>query len=351
MKMQKPHAVPLSDAAVAILRNQEAERGKNPYVFPGARPRKPLSIMAMTMTLRRLGRGSVTVHGMRSAARSWMADNGVEFELAEACLAHTVGNAVVQAYQRSSMLERRRPVMQAWASLLTCGADPKVVSLSDGRKRCGPVGFGSGLNARKSLEVRARFAFQNKPAVYDLLFRTAAETLTTIAADPKHLGARIGLTAVLHTWGSALTHHPHIHVIVLGGGLSPDGSRWIACKPAFFPPVHVLSRLFRRLFLEGLAVLHEAGLTSSSTPANEKVRESGVVTSQAVLIAVGIGWDGRRQILAVDMSNRESSSSWRDFLIGLRRRGLPGVEFVVADDHAAARDVRFALEAARQRAP
>ncbi len=102
-------------------------------------------------------------------------------------------------------------------------------------------------------------AFQNKAAVYDLLFRTAAETLTTIAADPKHLGARIGLTAVLHTWGSALTHHPHVHVIVPGGGLSPDGSRWIACKPGFFLPVRVLSRLFRRLFLDGLAVLHAAG--------------------------------------------------------------------------------------------
>ena len=78
-------------------------------------------------------------------------------------------------------------------------------------------------------------AFQNKAALYDLLFRTAAETLTTIAADPKHLGARIGLTAVLHTWGSALTHHPHVHVIVPGGGLSPDGSRWIACKPRRAP--------------------------------------------------------------------------------------------------------------------
>ena len=99
-------------------------------------------------------------------------------------------------------------------------------------------------------------AFQNKAAVYDLLFRTAAETLTAIAADPKHLGARIGFTAVLHTWGSALTHHPHVHVIVPGGGLSPDGSRWIACKPGFFLPVRVLSRLFRRLFLDGLAALH-----------------------------------------------------------------------------------------------
>ena len=91
------------------------------------------------------------------------------------------------------------------------------------------------------------------------MFRTAAETLIAIAADPKHLGARIGLTAVLHTWGSSLTHHPHVHVIVPGGGLSPDGSRWIACKRGFFLPVRVLSRLFRRLFLEGLEALHAAG--------------------------------------------------------------------------------------------
>ncbi len=102
-------------------------------------------------------------------------------------------------------------------------------------------------------------ALTNKAVVYDLLFKTAAETLTTIAADPKHLGARIGLTAVLHTWGSALTHHPHVHVIAPGGGLSPDGSRWIACKPGFFLPVRVLSRLFRRRFLEGLTALRDAG--------------------------------------------------------------------------------------------
>src|SRR5215472_11563651 len=80
-----------------------------------------------------------------------------------------------------------------------------------------------------------------------------------IAADPKHLGARIGLTAVLHTWGSALTHHPHVHVIVPGGGVALDGSRWIACKGGFFLPVRVLSRLFRRLFLDRLAALHAAG--------------------------------------------------------------------------------------------
>jgi hypothetical protein len=104
----------------------------------------------------------------------------------------------------------------------------------------------------------AHIAFHNKAAVYDLLFKAAAETLTRIAADPKHLGARIGLTAVLHTWGSALTHHPHVHIIVPGGGLSPDGSRWIACKRGFFLSVRVLSRLFRRLFLEGLVALHAA---------------------------------------------------------------------------------------------
>ena len=105
----------------------------------------------------------------------------------------------------------------------------------------------------------AAVAFQNKAVVYDLLFRTAADTLLTIAADPRHLGARIGLTAVLHTWGSALTHHPHVHAVVPGGGLAPDGSRWIPCRPGFFLPVRVLSRLFRRLFLDRLAAAHGAG--------------------------------------------------------------------------------------------
>ena len=102
-------------------------------------------------------------------------------------------------------------------------------------------------------------AFQNKAVVYDLLFKAAAETLTTIAADPKHLGARIGLVAVLHTWGSALTHHPHVHGIVPGGGLAPDGKTWVACRPGFFLPVRVLSRLMRRRFIEELLRLHQAG--------------------------------------------------------------------------------------------
>jgi hypothetical protein len=102
-------------------------------------------------------------------------------------------------------------------------------------------------------------AYQNKAAIYDILFKAAAETLTTIAADPKHLGAHIGLTSVLHTWGSALTHHPHVHIIVPGGGISLDGMRWVSCRPGFFLPVRVLSRLFRRLFLEKLTAAHQAG--------------------------------------------------------------------------------------------
>lgn len=107
--------------------------------------------------------------------------------------------------------------------------------------------------------VIADIAYQNKAVVYDLLFKVSAETMLTIAADPKHLGARIGITSVLHTWGSALTHHPHVHMIVPGGGISLDGQRWVSCRPGFFLPVRVLSRLFRRLFLEKLMAAHAAG--------------------------------------------------------------------------------------------
>jgi integrase len=135
MKMGKPHAVPLSDEAVAILKALEATHGKSPYVFPGSIPRRPLSVMSLKMRMNGLGAGDYTPHGMRSAARSWMADNAVPFELAEACLAHAVGNAVVQADQRSSMLERRRPIMSAWANFV-CAADAaNVVALNGTRRR------------------------------------------------------------------------------------------------------------------------------------------------------------------------------------------------------------------------
>ncbi len=108
-------------------------------------------------------------------------------------------------------------------------------------------------------EQIAAIAFHNKAAVYNILFRAASQTLLTIAGDPKHLGARIGFFAILHTWGQNLLHHPHLHCVVPGGGLSPDGSRWIACKPGFFLPVRVLSRLFRRLVLEALQQAFDQG--------------------------------------------------------------------------------------------
>jgi len=108
----------------------------------------------------------------------------------------------------------------------------------------------------------AAIALQNKAIIYDLLFRAASETMQIIAGDPRHLGARIGITAVLHTWGSALTHHPHIHMIVPGGGLSPGGERWISARPAFLLPVRVLGALFRRLFLTRILALYDGGQLS-----------------------------------------------------------------------------------------
>jgi hypothetical protein len=108
-------------------------------------------------------------------------------------------------------------------------------------------------------EPIAAIALQNKRVVYDILFRSTAATLRTIAADPRHLGAEIGFVAVLHTWGQTLQHHPHLHCIVPGGGLAPDGQRWVACRPSFFLPVRVLSSLFRRLFLEALDQAFRAG--------------------------------------------------------------------------------------------
>src|SRR5580658_3458171 len=108
-------------------------------------------------------------------------------------------------------------------------------------------------------EEIAAIAYQNKKVVYDILFRAASETLRTIAADPKHLGAEIGFLAVLHTWGQNLLHHPHIHCLVPGGGIAPDGQSWVACRPGFFLPVTVLSRLFRGLFLHDLQRAFTAG--------------------------------------------------------------------------------------------
>jgi len=119
----------------------------------------------------------------------------------------------------------------------------------------------------------ADIAFCNKALLYDLLFRAASETMLSIAADPKHLGARIGITAVLHSWGSAMTHHPHVHMVVPGGGISLNAARWISSRPAFLLPVRVLGKLFRRLFLARLLQLYDAGRLTffgSVTPLTER---------------------------------------------------------------------------------
>ena len=125
----------------------------------------------------------------------------------------------------------------------------------------------------------AAIAYQNKEVVYGILFQATAETLKTIAADPKHLGAEIGFFAVLHTWGQNLQVHPHLHCVVPGGGLSPDGQRWVPCRPGFFLPVRVLSRLFRRLFLESLQKAFDSGKLQFFLPTsgpNESLQVGGV---------------------------------------------------------------------------
>jgi len=156
-------------------------------------------------------------------------------------------------------------------------------------------------------EEISAIAYHNKRQVYGILFRAAAETLRTIAADPKHLGAQIGFFAVLHTWGSNLLHHPHLHCVVSGGGLSADGSQWICCRNGFFLSVRVLSRLFRRLFLEQLCNAFDAGnleFFSSLESTSEPVRISKLLGSFA----------GSR------MGNlRKTAVRWTRASVGLRR--------------------------------
>jgi putative transposase/transposase-like zinc-binding protein len=137
-------------------------------------------------------------------------------------------------------------------------------------------------------EPVAAIALQNQRVVYDILFRTAAATLKTIAADPRHLGAEIGFIAVLHTWGQTLQYHPHLHCVVPGGGLTPDGEGWIACRPGFFLPVRVLSSLFRRLFLEALDAAFRAGELSFHASLGELAEPARF--AQLLDAARGVKW-------------------------------------------------------------
>ena len=184
----------------------------------------------------------------------------------------------------------------------------------------------------------AAIAFQNKAVVYALLFEAAAATLKTIATDPRYLGAEIGATMVLHTWGQALTHHPHVHCIVPGGGLAPDGTSWIACRPAFFLPVRVLSRLYRRLFLEGLGTAYRSGKLKFFNDLAPLADAKSFATAMAPLrraewiVFAKRPFAGPEQVLAylsrythrIAISNRRLSAlddtsvafSWRDYAHG-----------------------------------
>ena len=185
-------------------------------------------------------------------------------------------------------------------------------------------------------------AYQNKAKVYGLLFKAASETLTTIAADRKHLGAEIGILAVLHTWGQNLQHHPHLHCIVPGGGVALDGTRWIASRPGFFLPVRVLSRLFRRLFLEGLVAAFNAGdlkFFGDLAPLKRAKEFAGTIAmlrvTEWVVYAKEI-FSGPEQVLAylarythrvaitnrrlLDVDQTHVTFSWKDYRKGARRK-------------------------------
>jgi hypothetical protein len=201
-------------------------------------------------------------------------------------------------------------------------------------------------------EPVAAIAYQNKAVVYDLLFQATAETLRTIAADPKHLGAEIGFIAILHTWGQNLLHHPHLHCVVPGGGLAPDGERWISCRPGFFLPVRVLSRLFRRLFLERLQQAFDDGqlqffrrLAALQQPPAFAAHLAPARRAEWVVYAKP-PFGGPKQVLEylgrythrvaisnnrlVGFTNDEVSFRWKDYRHEARNKvmRLPGREFI-----------------------
>lgn len=201
-------------------------------------------------------------------------------------------------------------------------------------------------------EEIAAIAYQNKEVVYGILFRATAETLRTIAADPEHLGAEIGFFAVLHTWGQNLLHHPHLHCVVPGGGLSPDGQRWINCKPGFFLPVRVLSRLFRRLFLESLQKAFEAGklrFFATLEPLGESLAFTQLMTRAKTcewVVYAKRPFAGPQQVLdyvgrythrvaicnhrLLDIENDQVSFQWKDYRNGgqVKTMSLSADEFI-----------------------
>ena len=172
--------------------------------------------------------------------------------------------------------------------------------------------------------------------VYDLLFNAASETMLTIAADRKHLGVRIGITAVLHTWGSALTHHPHVHMIVPGGGIAPDGSRWISSQPAFLLPVRVLGKLFRHMFPTRLVALHEAGrlafFGSLAHLADRRafLRHLSLVRKRRWVVYAKQPFAGPEAVLAYQSRYTHRGTIWSTASSGSMRTASPSVKRITA---------------------
>src|SRR5260221_618985 len=185
------------------------------WLFPGRKPGKPMTTRQLNRLFHEAAdaagiKKSVTLHALRHSFATHLLERGTDIRIIQALLGHDKLDTTARY-------------------------------------------------TRVATGMIAAIAYQNKATIYDILFTASAETVIAIAADPKHLGARIGITSVLHSWGSAMTHHPHVHMIVPGGGITADGSRWVSCRPNFFLPVQVLSRLFRGLFLAKLRAAHQAG--------------------------------------------------------------------------------------------
>src|SRR3954463_16214332 len=261
--------VMLSEQLLAILRAYWKRTRSQHWVFPGSDPARPITARSLQRACRRGVQAAgldkrVTVHTLRHERADVSRRHGEAWREAQAGHLSRVQLRVMSAIESCRTAALGGHVEQCVACAHT------RIAYNSCRNRHCPKCQGSAASAwlaARTAELLpvpyfhvvftlpaqlGAIAYQNKALVYGLLFKVAAETLTTIAADPKRLGARIGVTAVLHTWGQTLDHHPHVHCIVPGGGLSPDGARWIPCRSGFFLPVRVLSRLFRRLFLDRL---------------------------------------------------------------------------------------------------